>query len=79
MAEEKTYTLAEACIEVGRRECVKFGHRFQVASSQQHSGPDQPERLFCDRCEESWNVTPKTAQERRIADLEKELGIGGKQ
>lgn len=52
MTDEKRYTLAEAQLELNRKECAVFGHDWRVI---EHGG-GLPNGIVCQRCGISFKV-----------------------
>jgi len=70
MGEEPKYTLAEAQIELQRRECIRWGHLWTVYLTL----GDGPVSIACDRCGESRrveNVTTTTIPAPTLPERER--------
>ena len=62
--EEKQYTLAEAQMELRRRECMVHGHSYEVRGlSVPHEGKHWPYAVVCDVCRAVWSVVANDVEE----------------
>jgi hypothetical protein len=52
------YTLAEAKLELARKECEQYGHDYEVVVL---IGQNAPRHVLCRRCGRSWGIQEAVA------------------
>jgi hypothetical protein len=55
-AETKLYTLSEAQLEIGKRECGRYGHDYNIMVN---SSKNIPVQIACNRCGRGWDVSER--------------------